>query len=390
MNKYSAFLSILVCISILVAGCTESGSDISVDSSPNNEDIYASVNWVIETSRIDEYSIEVYHAVYDPNSELSSFGYDLDLDGVIDVTLEQHSNYTTVTTDGYPPINSTTTNRTALTIAFVLELSNGFVASEMIYLPQVLEYVPLEYRNLEIFDFSLEVYEPSASNSDNIARIVMENGLALNWEHIGVSLTTDNQQSIRCNPQGDTNSTSACSYTEWGNSSDDIWSVGDGLTINENSADLCSEDCNLTIRLFDVTLNLTLSELSHERIPSNPFTSYSFSAVDSNGAPSTATDDNLIRVTMDQGSDLNWASVSVSISVNGAAPITCSNPGLDGADCSAIEFGDTSDNVWSVGDGITIAESGQDLCSEGTCEVEVRIIDTREGATIDTASAIAQ
>ena len=117
---------------------------------------------------------------------------------------------------------------------------------------------------------------------------------------------------------------------------------------------------------------------------------YAFSAVDSNGAPTTATDDNLIRVTMDQGSDLNWASVSVSISVNGAAPITCSNPGLDGADCSAVEFGDTSDNVWSVGDGITIAESGQDLCSEGTCEVEVRIIDTREGITIVTASAIAQ
>lgn len=117
---------------------------------------------------------------------------------------------------------------------------------------------------------------------------------------------------------------------------------------------------------------------------------YAFSAVDSNGAPTTATDDNLIRVTMDQGSDLNWASVSVSISVNGEAPITCSNPGLDGADCSAVEFGDTSDNVWSVGDGITIAESGQDLCSEGTCEVEVRIIDTREGTTIDTSSAIAQ
>ena len=93
-----------------------------------------------------------------------------------------------MTTDGYPPTrkNSTTTNRTALTIAFVLELSNGLVASEMIYLPQVLEYVPLEYRNLEIFDFSLEVYEPSASTSDNIARIVMEDGLALNWENISI------------------------------------------------------------------------------------------------------------------------------------------------------------------------------------------------------------
>ena len=153
------------------------------------------------------------------------------------------------------------------------------------------------------------------------------------------------------------------------------------------------------VRVYDMTFigtadsEVIFSEILVEGLdeyPENDYSWYEFSAVDSNGAPTTATDDNLIRVTMDQGSDLNWASVSISISVNGAAPITCSNPGLDGADCSAVEFGDTSDNVWSVGDGITISESGQDLCSEGTCEVEVRIIDTREGITIDTASAIAQ
>ena len=155
------------------------------------------------------------------------------------------------------------------------------------------------------------------------------------------------------------------------------------------------------LRVYDMTFigvansEVIFSEIFVESLDEYPEPeeydgTYNFSAVDSNGAPSTATDDNLIRVTMDQGSDLNWASVSVSISVNGAAPITCSNPGLDGADCSAVEFGDTSDNVWSVGDGITIAESGQDLCSEGTCEVEVRIIDSRDGTTIDTASAIAQ
>ena len=69
------------------------------------------------------------------------------------------------------------------------------------------------------------------------------------------------------------------------------------------------------------------------------------------------------------------------ISIDGAAPITCDNPGQSGSDCGSIEFGNTGDAVWSVGDGVTIVESGSDLCAYG-CGIEYTIIDTREGAII--------
>ena len=59
--------------------------------------------------------------------------------------------------------------------------------------------------------------------------------------------------------------------------------------------------------------------------------------------------------------------------------------------CALVEFGSTSDQVWSVGDGVTIVESGQDLCSAGTtCEVKVTITDTREGKTLDESTSFAE
>ena len=86
-------------------------------------------------------------------------------------------------------------------------------------------------------------------------------------------------------------------------------------------------------------------------------------------------------VTMTQGSDIDWAVVSVRIQIDDFAPMTCDNPGGSGGVCVLEEFGDTSDDVWSVGDGFFITESGTDLCSS-TCSIDVTIIDTHQGMVI--------
>ena len=115
---------------------------------------------------------------------------------------------------------------------------------------------------------------------------------------------------------------------------------------------------------------------------------YAFSGMDAQGTPGTGTADNLIMLTMDQGSDINWAAISVKLSIDGAAPVTCDNPGVSGtAVCSLVEFGNTDDQVWSVGDGVTVVENGQDLCS-GSCSIDVTVTDTREGKTIDTTNGV--
>ena len=115
---------------------------------------------------------------------------------------------------------------------------------------------------------------------------------------------------------------------------------------------------------------------------------YAFSGKDAQNSPSTNMDDNLIMLTMDQGSDINWASVSVKLAIDGAAPVTCDNPGVDGtAVCSLVEFGNTEDQFWSVGDGVTVMENGADLC-DSACSIDVTITDTREGKTIDTTNGV--
>jgi hypothetical protein len=107
-----------------------------------------------------------------------------------------------------------------------------------------------------------------------------------------------------------------------------------------------------------------------------------YAGEDASGAPSAETDDNLIRVVMMQGENINWANLKVQIEVDNAAPVTCDNPGQDsGAVCLLVPFEGDGGQFWSVGDGVTIQESGQDLCST-SCTIDVTITDTREGTVI--------
>ena len=115
---------------------------------------------------------------------------------------------------------------------------------------------------------------------------------------------------------------------------------------------------------------------------------YYFDATDASGDVTSGYNDDLIIITMESGSDLSWAVVQIQISIDGDAPITCDNPGQSGSQCGAVEFGNTGDNVWSVGDGVTIVESGSNLCSDG-CDIEFTILDAREGMIVDTGYAYA-
>ena len=86
-------------------------------------------------------------------------------------------------------------------------------------------------------------------------------------------------------------------------------------------------------------------------------------------------------VTMTQGADIHWDSIDVVISVNGSAPLLCDGHGESNDDCQLIEFGNTDDEVWSVGDGVTLSENDFDLCHD-VCSLDIRIEHTSEGRVI--------
>ena len=111
------------------------------------------------------------------------------------------------------------------------------------------------------------------------------------------------------------------------------------------------------------------------------------------GELSSETDDELVRMTMDQGANIQWSRLAIRIEVNGEAPRTCANPGQDSAnnDCVIVDNGaDTTDQDFDAGDSFTIQEDGQQICDgTGQCEVIVTIVDLVLGQTIATTTVMA-
>ena len=107
---------------------------------------------------------------------------------------------------------------------------------------------------------------------------------------------------------------------------------------------------------------------------------YYFSADE---AMNSGTDDALAHVTMIQGSDIPWSSVRVIISIDGGASVTCGDVGTTGTVCTLVEYGSTSDQYWSVGDGVTIMDDA-DLCPAGDwCYIDITIVDDYEGYVLE-------
>ena len=115
---------------------------------------------------------------------------------------------------------------------------------------------------------------------------------------------------------------------------------------------------------------------------------YAFSDDDANNDPamSDSNGDALVEITMDQGQDLNWAMLSVRISVNDGTPMTCGESDDAEADCTWAPFGGPgNDKAWEAGEGITISEGDVDLCdgSDGGCTVEVVLTKKGTGSDAD-------
>ena len=163
---------------------------------------------------------------------------------------------------------------------------------------------------------------------------------------------------------------------------------------NENRNDEAVSPVIATILMVAITVVLAgvlyvwASSLAEGNTDGN-LTLYAFSASDAGAQVSTGTDDALVMIAMDQGSDINWAAVSVKLTIDGNAPVTCDNNDQGTSTCYLVEYGTTDDQVWSVGDGVTVYESGQDLCNN-SCEIVVTITDIHAGKKIDESTTVAE
>ena len=100
---------------------------------------------------------------------------------------------------------------------------------------------------------------------------------------------------------------------------------------------------------------------------------YTFSGADAPGS------DGAVIMTMDNGQDLGWASITIKASVDGAASSTV--PACDTTvteNCwSSTDTEDTA--AWNSGEAITVDTSCTDSCT-----VTINVLNSREGTTLDT------
>ena len=109
---------------------------------------------------------------------------------------------------------------------------------------------------------------------------------------------------------------------------------------------------------------------------------YTFSGADAPDrtlADGTTVDKGAVIMTMDNGQDLGWASITIKASVNGEASSTV--PMCDaGNEVDCWSSTDTEDTAaWNSGEAITV-----DTDCTGTCTITINVLNSREGTTLDT------
>tara|TARA_B100001741_G_scaffold43289_1_gene31418 strand:+ start:1194 stop:2405 length:1212 start_codon:yes stop_codon:yes gene_type:complete len=138
----------------------------------------------------------------------------------------------------------------------------------------------------------------------------------------------------------------------------------------------CGEDTSFVMSslIFGVWAN-SLAESN----TGGDFVMYNFDISDASGAPTSGSGDDLVYIQMTQGDELAWPDIDVQMSVDGGPYYPCTNP-VQASD-TGCAVSDNDDGWWVLGEDITISEGSDNLC-DGSCEIQVRILDSAESMLI--------
>ena len=117
---------------------------------------------------------------------------------------------------------------------------------------------------------------------------------------------------------------------------------------------------------------LSQIDLAQLTVTSGDFSMYDFSVTDASGTPTSAGEEALVFIAMDNGDDLSWASVIVQLSADDGVYTTCTNP--NEAVDTGCAVGDNDDGSWTFGEEVTVSEGSSDICA-GPCSVQVKVLD---------------
>jgi len=274
MRSPAKTLYVLLMTSILITGCLNSGSTADSDATTDGEhavnsppiiDAYLvdlNATYAIEqitttteetedgtttvvtttenVSVITGYNLSLYHAMLDWDGSIDQAGWDLDLDGVIDVTVSD-STGVSVAFYALPELDGETEG--LITVAFGAQDDDGSWSSGgMVTFNILADYwedlalAPYTYSGSTRNSYTADDAAAgiSTANTDTLMSIRWQHAEDdLNWAFVIIKLTIgDNTHD--CGIDGTDN----CAIGQDGDDAG-LWQIGEFLTLSENDADIC-------------------------------------------------------------------------------------------------------------------------------------------------------
>ena len=208
-------------------------------------------------------NVSVYHAIYTPDVSTLSFGYDLNLDGSIDI----YDN----STKGINNLSISITEFESLGEDFFLTsigaiaTNSGGIATQIVHVSnncESLSGVNLARLNYISGDFSMYGFAvtdaagtPTATAGEEIVYVVMDAGDDLSWATVIVQLSDGGSYTECTNP--DQAADTGCAVSDNG---DGKWAFGEEVTISEGSDSICDTACSVQVKVLDRASNKLIYE----------------------------------------------------------------------------------------------------------------------------------
>ena len=208
-------------------------------------------------------NVSVYHAIYTPDVANLAFGYDLNLDGDIDI----FDNSTRGMNNLSIPIAEIALNNGDFfltSIAGVATVANG-ISTQLVHLSNDCESLSeVNLAQLTVYRDGFSEYgfavtdaagSPTSDSGEDIVYIAMDAGEDLSWATVIVQMSDGGSYTECTNP--DQAADTGCAVSDNG---DGKWSFGEEVTISEGSDDICSSACSVQVKVLDRASNKLIYE----------------------------------------------------------------------------------------------------------------------------------
>ena len=209
-------------------------------------------------------NVTVYHAIYTPDVLGLAFGYDLDLDGNIDLfdNSTKGINNLSIPISGFETIDG---NFFLTSIAGVATVSNAF-STQLVHMSNDCEslsdvnlgQLTLIRDDYSMYDFSVTdaAGTPGTGASEALVYVAMDNGDDLSWASVIVQVAADGGVYTTCTNPNEAVDT-GCAVSD---NDDGSWGFGEEVTISEGTDSICDGACSVQVKVLDRSSNKLIYE----------------------------------------------------------------------------------------------------------------------------------